>query len=71
MVGHVEGHLMKPLGALLAASAMLTAGASAREFHVAIGGNDYNDGSAAQPFRTISAAAQVAQPGGNTTRTKT
>jgi hypothetical protein len=33
------------------------------QFHVAAGGDDRNDGSAAKPFRTISAAARVAQPG--------
>ncbi len=35
----------------------------AAEFHVAVTGADNNDGSAARPFRTISAAARVAQPG--------
>ncbi len=37
--------------------------AAAREFHVSVNGSDQNDGFAAKPFRTISAAAQVAQPG--------
>lgn len=36
---------------------------SARESHVSVAGSDENAGSAAQPFRTISKAAQVAQPG--------
>lgn len=36
---------------------------SAKEFHVATTGNDRDRGSAAKPFRTISAAARVAQPG--------
>jgi len=36
---------------------------SAREYHVAVSGNDQDAGSAAQPFRTISKAAAVAQPG--------
>jgi len=36
---------------------------SGREFHVSVSGSDENAGSAAQPFRTISKAAQVAQPG--------
>lgn len=38
-------------------------GVAAAELHVALSGNDGNDGSAAKPFRTISAAAAVAQPG--------
>jgi hypothetical protein len=36
---------------------------AAREFHVAPAGNNTNDGSAAKPLQTISAAAQLAQPG--------
>src|SRR5258708_4274669 len=35
----------------------------AAELHVAISGEDTADGSIAKPYRTISAAAQVAQPG--------
>ena len=37
--------------------------APSREYHVALSGNDNNDGEAASPFKTISAAAQAAQPG--------
>jgi alpha-L-arabinofuranosidase len=37
--------------------------ASAKEFHVSVKGDDSNKGSASKPFKTISAAAQVAQPG--------
>ena len=37
--------------------------APAREFYVSVNGNDQHDGSAAQPLRTISAAAKLAQPG--------
>lgn len=37
--------------------------ASAREFHVSTRGVDQDKGSASRPLRTISAAAQVAQPG--------
>ncbi|GMV94842.1 MAG: hypothetical protein AMXMBFR82_46200 [Candidatus Hydrogenedentota bacterium] len=33
------------------------------EYHVSIKGDDANDGTAAQPLRTISAAAEKAQPG--------
>ncbi len=35
----------------------------AREFHVSVDGSDQNDGTASQPYRTISAAARAAQPG--------
>ena len=38
-------------------------GAETMEYHVAIDGSDHNDGSASRPLRTISAAAQRAQPG--------
>ena len=37
--------------------------ASAKEFHVSVKGDDSNQGSASKPFKTISAAARVAQPG--------
>ncbi len=43
--------------------ALLTQLAFAREFHVSVGGNDANDGTSARPYKTISAAALVAQPG--------
>lgn len=36
---------------------------SAKEYHVAVNGNDANDGSLAKPFKTISAAANVAMAG--------
>ena len=42
---------------------VITTGASAKEYHVSINGNDQNEGSASMPYRTISAAAQIAQPG--------
>jgi hypothetical protein len=42
---------------------LLVSAAFAREFHVSVTGDDKNDGSASRPFRTISAAARVAQPG--------
>jgi len=35
----------------------------AREYHVSLDGDDANSGSVAEPFWTISRAAQVAQPG--------
>jgi len=40
--------------------ALLASAAAAREFHVSVKGNDNNDGSSSQPFKTISAAARVA-----------
>ncbi len=43
--------------------ALLTHAASAREFHVSVKGNDHDDGSSSTPYKTISAAARVAQPG--------
>lgn len=43
--------------------ALITATVSAREFHVSVKGDDNNDGSPSSPFKTISAAAKVAQPG--------
>jgi hypothetical protein len=43
--------------------AFLTHAAAAAEFHVSVKGDDGNDGSAAKPFKTISTAARVAQPG--------
>jgi alpha-N-arabinofuranosidase len=41
----------------------LPAPAAPADIHVSIGGDDANEGSAARPFRTISAAARAAQPG--------
>lgn len=34
-----------------------------KEYHVAVNGNDNNGGSIAKPFKTITAASQVARPG--------
>jgi hypothetical protein len=42
---------------------LLAHAAWARELHVSVKGNDGNDGSASRPYRTISAAALVAQAG--------
>jgi len=36
---------------------------SAKEYHVSVSGNDQNDGSESNPFRTITAAAAKAMPG--------
>ena len=52
-------------------TALLLAGASLhpktvsaqKEYHVAVNGNDHNEGSRLHPFRTISAAANMAMPG--------
>ena len=41
----------------------MTFGCAANEYHVSVKGNDQNEGSVSQPYRTISAAAAVAQPG--------
>ena len=41
--------------------------ASAREYHVSINGDDANDGSAGKSFKTISAAAKLAQSGDTVT----
>jgi len=42
---------------------LVACAASAKEFHVSVKGNDRNDGSSSAPFKAISAAARVAQPG--------
>lgn len=44
-------------------SIMTLSAASAMEYHVSIKGHDADEGSAAKPLRTISAAARLAQPG--------
>lgn len=41
----------------------ITLSALAKEYHVSINGNDTNNGSKLKPFKTISAAAAIAQPG--------
>lgn len=43
--------------------ALLAHAVSAKEFHVSVNGNDRNDGSPSKPYKTISAAARIAQPG--------
>ena len=43
--------------------ALAALSASAREYHVAVGGDNHNAGTAANPFRTIQYAANLAQPG--------
>ncbi len=51
--------IMKSLGIILI---IIFFGCS-NEYHVAVNGNDTNDGSGSKPLKTISAAAQIAQPG--------
>ncbi len=48
---------------LIFALGLLAGTAVAREIHVSVNGSDGNDGSLSRPYKTISAAAQVAQPG--------
>jgi alpha-L-arabinofuranosidase len=50
------------IGALLLLSVSCSFACS-HEYHVSIEGNDQNPGTASGPFRTISAAAQIAGPG--------
>ncbi|HEU0140625.1 MAG TPA: right-handed parallel beta-helix repeat-containing protein [Bryobacteraceae bacterium] len=47
----------------LALLVLVSPAAFAGEYHVSVNGHDSNDGSSSKPFRTISAAARVAQPG--------
>ena len=42
---------------------MIASLVSARDYHVAVHGNDQDTGSSDQPFRTIAKAAATAQPG--------
>lgn len=53
---------MKTIIALLILALTAHAG-FAREFHVSVNGNDRDAGTATKPYKTISAAALVAQPG--------
>ncbi|MHC4343598.1 MAG: right-handed parallel beta-helix repeat-containing protein [Planctomycetota bacterium] len=46
----------------LVLAVVMTVGVSAKEYHVSIRGDDQNEGSSSKPFRTISAAAEIAQP---------
>jgi len=51
------------VGLALSLWAFPTFGLAAREYHVAVSGDDDNDGTREQPLATISAAAARAQPG--------
>ncbi|MGV8095408.1 MAG: right-handed parallel beta-helix repeat-containing protein [Mangrovibacterium sp.] len=48
---------------LLVLTLLISAGISAKEYHVSVQGNDRNNGSVSKPFRTINQAAQMAMPG--------
>jgi len=48
---------------LLACLVLQPSGFAQKVYHVSIRGNDANDGSESRPFKTISAAARLAQPG--------
>jgi len=48
---------------LLCLMALMVCEASATEYHVSINGSDNNGGSVSEPFKTISAAADIAQAG--------
>jgi alpha-L-arabinofuranosidase len=54
---------MKILPVLIFGLIGLNIQVQAKEYHVAVSGNDSNDGTLAKPFKTISAAANVAMPG--------
>ncbi|HPS56278.1 MAG TPA: DUF1565 domain-containing protein, partial [Sedimentisphaerales bacterium] len=55
-------HSLKLL-TVLCALLLTTLSALAKEYHVSINASDTNDGSKLRPFKTISAAAAIAQPG--------
>jgi alpha-N-arabinofuranosidase len=48
---------------LLVLALLVSAGISAKEYHVSVNGNDGDNGSVSKPFRTINQAARVAMPG--------
>lgn len=54
---------MKKMKYLVAATVLTVGMLNAAELHVSPAGNDQNSGSRDKPFQTISAAANVAQPG--------
>ena len=48
---------------LLVMTLLISAGISAKEYHVSVNGNDGDNGSASRPFRSIGQAAKQAMPG--------
>ncbi len=55
------------VGITLSVLALTILNATARDYHVAVTGDDGNNGSVQQPLKTISAAAKLAQPGDQVT----
>jgi hypothetical protein len=53
---------VKKLSTIIFLAFMISAGI-AKDYHVSTDGNDQNKGTSAKPFKTIYAAAQIAQPG--------
>lgn len=64
-MGHstITGWLRLLVAGCLVITAVYAQESVGRDYHVAVTGDDSNDGSAEAPFKTISAAAAVAQPG--------
>ena len=60
---HMKHQTLFVRAAFVMSILLITPAASATEFHVSARGSDTNDGSLQRPFKTISAAARVAQPG--------
>jgi hypothetical protein len=60
-------NINKQLLTVVTALGLIGTPAMAREYHVAVNGNDANDGSPGQPVKTISAAAKLAEPGDTVT----
>lgn len=49
--------------ALIVLAGLLSHSLAAKEYHVSVTGSDKNEGSVVKPFKTITAAARIAQPG--------
>lgn len=58
-MSHIKGVLFVCFSA---ATALLNLNVTAAEYHVSVNGADHNEGSQLKPFKTIMAAAQIAQP---------
>jgi hypothetical protein len=55
--------MKKSTSSLFVLLILISSTLGAREYHVAVNGNDKNDGSSATPLKTINYASQIAQPG--------